>query len=69
MDSLFTEVTGFMSATLLKNGSVMGVFLLNFSAGIYQFKINNGNNSIMCEICSKSITKAVRTTTSFTLFW
>ena len=30
---------------------------LRFPARIYLFKVNNGNNRTMCEICSKSAIK------------
>ena len=59
VDSLLSEITGCVPPSLLKNESVMSVFLVNFSAGIYQFKVNNANISIMYEICSKLVTKAI----------
>ena len=39
------------------NMSAYGVTLGNISAGIYLFKVNNGNIRTMCDICSKSTIK------------
>ena len=35
--------------------------LISSQASIWQVKVNNGNTKMMCEICSKLITKTLET--------
>ena len=41
----------FMSSILFNRSNTS--FLFQYPAGIYLFKVNNGNTRAMCEICSK----------------